>query len=90
MPPRILLILPLVLAACVPTTGTRVTSDGLVVNPPEALVALAAPGQNLETIRLLDDGCFWYSHTGPVETTLLPLRTAAGRPICNGPAAGEG
>lgn len=44
---------------------------------------LAGPGQNLATARLRpEDGCYWYEHSGPVETTLLPLRTARGNPIC--------
>lgn len=56
---------------------------------PQAAVDLAAPGQDLSTARLVpEDGCFWYLHAGPVETTLIPLRTSAGRPICtaSGPA----
>ena len=32
--------------------------------------------------ELPEDGCYWYEHVGPVETTMLPLRTAEGRPIC--------
>lgn len=50
---------------------------------PEEVVAIAAPWQNLATARLLpEDGCYWYEHAGPVEATMLPLRTAEGRPIC--------
>ena len=50
--------------------------------PPE-VVAMAAPYQNLQLVRLKpEDGCYWYQHAGPVETTLLPLRTSEGRPIC--------
>ena len=42
-----------------------------------------ASGQDLSTARfMLEDGCYWYEHSGPVETTLLPLRTANGNPIC--------
>ncbi len=53
---------------------------------PEAVAAMAAPNQNLQTARVLpEDGCYWYSHSGPVETTLLPLRTANGNPICTQP-----
>ncbi|WP_138469328.1 hypothetical protein [Poseidonocella sp. HB161398] len=45
--------------------------------------ALAAPYQDVETARILPaDGCYWYEHRGPVETTLLPLLTREGRPIC--------
>lgn len=54
---------------------------------PEAVTLLAAPGQDLSTARLLaEDGCYWYMHDGPVEQTLLPLRTSEGRPICTAPA----
>jgi len=54
-----------------------------VGNVSEAVAALAAPGQDLTSARLLpDDGCYWYEHRGPVETTLLPLRTVNGKPIC--------
>lgn len=50
---------------------------------PEAVSVLAAPGQNLTTARLRsEDNCYWYEHSGPVETTLLPLRSAGGNPIC--------
>ena len=50
---------------------------------PDAVLAIAAPSQNLQAARLdPDDGCYWYRHTGPVETTWLPLRTAEGNPIC--------
>ncbi|WP_076445118.1 hypothetical protein [Roseivivax lentus] len=63
-------------------------SDGAPVTPlPEAVVAIAAPYQDLTTARLRsEDGCYWYSHAGPVETTLIPLRTAAGNPICSSAA----
>ena len=50
------------------------------------VLALAAPGQNAMTARVLpEDNCYWYEHRGPVETTLLPLRTPAGNPICTQP-----
>lgn len=60
-------------------------SDGLyrIGNVPEAVVALAAPGQDLASARLLrEDDCYWYEHSGPVETTLVPLRAVGGSPIC--------
>ena len=48
-----------------------------------AIAALAAPGQNVASARLLpQDNCYWYEHTGPVETTLLPLVNVDGQPIC--------
>ena len=62
------------------TTGTGSSSAG---NLPEGVAALAGPNQDLSTARLRDsDACYWYTHRGPVETTELPLRTAAGNPIC--------
>lgn len=49
----------------------------------EAIAALAAPGQDVGSARLVaPDNCYWYEHTGPVETTLLPLKTVDGQPIC--------
>ena len=63
------------LAACEPVHST----GGL----PDEIAAMAAPNQDLSTARVLpEDGCYWYTHQGPVETTLLPLRTKEGRPIC--------
>ena len=53
---------------------------------PDAVRELAAPYQDVSTARVLEeDGCYWYRHVGPVETTLLPLRTAEGRRICARP-----
>ncbi len=76
-----ILVAGLVLGACTAPVGT-------VGNVPEAVATLAGPNQNLATARLLpEDGCYWYMHNGRVETTLLPLRTASGNPIC---AAREG
>lgn len=52
-------------------------------NVPEAVIALAAPDQDVATARVLpNDNCYWYEHSGPVETTLLPLTTPNGNPIC--------
>ncbi len=71
----------LVLAGC--ATGLAVDEDGTFIELPESLVTLAAPYQNLNKVRLdPNDNCFWYLHTGPVESTWLPLRTAQGNPIC--------
>ena len=64
-------------------TGQTMGSAGGSGNLSEAVVALAAPGQDLASARVLpEDGCYWYEHRGPVETTLLPLRTVNGNPIC--------
>ena len=73
------------LAACepVPVEGT--------INLPEQVIALAGPGQDLATARVLEtDGCYWYEHKNVVETTLLPLRTVDLRPICTRPQNPEG
>ena len=70
------------LAACTePVTGDTPPEAGFTTLPP-AVVEIAAPYQNLNAARLQSDGCFWYRHEGPVETTMLPLRTAEGNPIC--------
>ncbi len=86
---RTVLVLPLValVAACTTTgtgTGGGAGGDaGTAVKLPESVVAIAAPNQDLTSVRLLpEDGCYWYRHVGPVETTYLPLRTTEGRPIC--------
>lgn len=69
------------LSACAATTSSNGASD--IGNVPDAVVELAAPDQDIATARLLpEDNCYWYEHNGPVEVTLLPLRTAAGNPIC--------
>lgn len=50
---------------------------------PESVKAIAAPNQDINTAHLRpEDRCYWYKHSGPVETTLLPLRTVNGNPIC--------
>ncbi|MGR3462028.1 MAG: hypothetical protein ACU0C8_09720 [Roseovarius sp.] len=52
-------------------------------NVPEAVAVIAAPNQDLATARLRkEDNCYWYMHSGPVETTLVPLRAVGGQPIC--------
>lgn len=80
----------LALAACepMPTTGTTgSTVSARPVNLPESVVSIAAPNQDLASARIRsDDGCYWYTHRGPVETTQLPLRTVNGNPICTRPS----
>ena len=67
-------------AAVSETSGPNAGNVGGVS---EAVAALAAPGQDLSTARLLDaDNCYWYMREGPVETTLIPLLTVDGRMIC--------
>lgn len=71
-------------AAC--TTGP--SGSRPISNLPPEIVEMAAPDQDLTTVRLKEeDGCYWYSYVGPVETTELPLRTREGRPICTRPQA---
>lgn len=63
--------------------GACATTPGGSAPLPEEVAALAGPNQDLTSARLLpEDGCYWYAHKGKVETTLLPLRTPAGNPIC--------
>lgn len=51
-------------------------STGFLKEVPPQVVLLAAPYQNLQEVILKpEDGCYWYRHVGPVETTMLPLRT---------------
>ncbi|WP_410468959.1 hypothetical protein [Sulfitobacter litoralis] len=83
----ILLTTVLALGAC---SETFSNSPGASSRPPlpENILELAAPNQDLTTAYLRpEDSCYWYMHAGPVETTPLPLRTAAGNPICVKPAA---
>jgi hypothetical protein len=50
---------------------------------PEEILAIAAPYQDLTAVMINEgDNCYVYRHVGIVETTLLPLRTVDGRPIC--------
>jgi len=74
-------------AACTaPATGARDPDPGYIQKLPDAVAAIAAPYQDLQAVRLRpEDGCYWYRHAGPVETTMLPLRTVDGRPICTRP-----
>jgi hypothetical protein len=73
----------LLAGACTPTTtATGTGSTEFIAELPEAVRAAAAPFQDLTSVQLRDDGCYWYRHRGPVETTFLPLLTVEGRPIC--------
>lgn len=73
-----------VLTACGAAVNTPTEGQLPVVieELPEGVAAIAASYQNLDAVQLLPDGCYWYSRSGPVETTLLPLRTDTGNPIC--------
>jgi hypothetical protein len=72
----------LALAACVAPMPEPETDTGFITNLPAEVVSLADPTQNLQAVRIMQDGCYWYEHAGPVETTMLPLRTPSGSPIC--------
>lgn len=84
--PRSLLVVSLlVLSACAaPMPGTE-TEPGFFEELPEGLAETAMPGQPLHAVRIQPDGCYWYQHVGPVETTMLPLRSRAGGMICSRP-----
>lgn len=58
------------------------TPEGEVEVLPPEVVALVAPGQDVSTARLQGDGCYWYLHRGPVESTYIPLLTREDRMIC--------
>jgi hypothetical protein len=75
----------LTLGACAVPIGTQSSSErGISPDVMEQIAALAAPYQDLSTVsRRPGDGCYWYRHVGPVETTMLPLRTPDGSPICS-------
>ena len=74
----------LVLGACtVPVVQTGEPEAAISEDVMAQLSAMAAPYQNVQTVVLRpEDGCYWYRHVGPVETTMLPLRTPEGGPIC--------
>ncbi|UMA65336.1 hypothetical protein LVO79_02400 [Roseivivax marinus] len=74
----------LTLGACtLPVTRIAEPETGLSQEKMAQLSAMAAPYQDVQTTVLRpEDGCYWYRHVGPVETTILPLRTPEGRPIC--------
>jgi len=82
---RGLLAAAMALGAC-SAPVTEKTDTVQVGEIPAAVAALADPDQDLQSARLVpEDGCYWYEHAGPVETTLIPLRTVDGRPICARP-----
>lgn len=79
------LILPaalLALGACgAPAPATN--EQGFLTELSPAVAALAAPGQNLDTVQWRpEDGCYWYLYEGPVETLMVPLRGVDGGKIC--------
>lgn len=74
----------LLTSACAEIGTNSATSQGQVENVPDSVLAIAAPYQNLNDIRIDPvDGCYTWRHDGPVESTYLPLRTNEGNPICS-------
>ena len=74
----------LLLSACVdlqlPNSAPSTQLNGGL---PDSVLAMAAPYQDLTTVRIdPSSGCYVYRYAGPVETTFLPLRSGDGRPIC--------
>lgn len=81
----LLLASTLALSACV-STAPEDSPSPFLSELPEGLAEMAGPDQDLSAVRIMpDDGCYWYQHRNPVETTYLPLRTRDGRPICSRP-----
>lgn len=66
------------LVAC----GAPPTPQGQTEELSPEVMALVGPGQDLNTVRIESDGCYWWLHRGPVETTYIPLVTADSRMIC--------
>ena len=57
--------------------------DFLIIGGGIAGASAAARLSELGRVVLLEeDGCYWFEHDGPVETTLLPLRSRQGGQIC--------
>ena len=70
------------LSACV-----TATPEGQTVSVPESVAAIAAPGQDLSSVQVQSDGCYWWLRSNPVEDTFIPLETSDQRRIC---ARGQG
>lgn len=69
------------IAACAEPPG--IDGNPFIEELPANVVSIAGANQDLKQVILLpEDNCYWYNHAGPVETTLLPLRSKDGRPIC--------
>lgn len=69
------------ITACAERPG--IEGNPFIEELPANVTEIAAANQDLQQVVLLpEDNCYWYNHAGPVETTLLPLRSKDGRPIC--------
>ena len=77
------------LAACAAPGNDVDPETGFLLELPEFVAEIADPSQDLSAVLLNPaDKCYWYRYSGPVETTMLPLRTRDGRPICAPPGEG--
>jgi hypothetical protein len=74
-----------VLGSVVALAACNTTPPGEAITLPPEVAALVAPGQDTSTARIESDGCYWYLHRGPVETTYIPLETRDDRMICTRP-----
>lgn len=85
-PSRAILLIPimLVLGACaVPVADTADAKAEIPAEVITQLTAMAAPHQDMQSVEFQpEDGCYWYRHVGPVETTMIPLLTEDGRQLC--------
>ncbi|AUH65309.1 hypothetical protein [Paracoccus zhejiangensis] len=73
----------LLAAGCTARTAETAVENASPYPIPPEVVAIAGPNQDLTTATLVAaDNCYWYSHAGQVETTLVPLRAANGNQIC--------
>ena len=80
---RLTLFAPLLaLAACGPPPPPP---SAFIEELPEPVLAIVAANQNLSTVQIRQDGCYWWQYRGPVETTFIPLLTTEGRMICTRP-----
>ncbi len=66
-----------VLAGCIAPTPVGETEV-----LPEEVLALVAPGQDTNSVRLQNDGCYWYLRENVVESVYIPLLTRDQRMIC--------
>jgi len=71
-----------VVAGCVALSACVVAPEEETVALSPEVLAIVAPGQAIGSARIEADGCYWYRHRGPVETTYIPILTDEGRMIC--------
>ncbi len=68
----------LMLAGCAPPPPEPDPAVPTAEPLPPEVASMAGPGQDLTTARLLDDGCYWYDHVGPVEQLRCRSRPLTG------------